>query len=489
MPTIGLIQLGRFGDIVNALPIARWLATSNQVRMYVHERFASILRSAPYVQPVTWTGSVAAVAAAANFAKGDGCDVVMPLQSSCNPFPPTIDTGNYQTQVWERARLLHRFHQLPLLFYFDEEQERRVVHQHLPATDRPIVACCLDGVSSPFAGAAELLKLAPGLFPDFTLWNIGPLRLDDPAYLVPLLRRCAMLLTIDSLPLHLAHATNTPTIALTRHEPYYASEPRYHWIERIHYRDALKPESLERIRRAAQAPKTLRGILVREPTEWTTPRLTHVYSRYAPRDEQTRARHFRAQQTWLAAKNCTLRVVEKAGIDANGELPRVAALFDAADTGRGDDMILFTNSDLCLVPESYDVIRDSLRRFDCVWAQRVDVIGPTTMTRGELRRRRAYVGTDLFACRAYWWREHKLGWPDLLLGREGWDWVMRTMMQESGGEAISPTICWHEAHDSPWKIDLENEPGQKHNRQLARQWALDHGHAAALHPKGPWLFK
>jgi hypothetical protein len=193
-----------------------------------------------------------------------------------------------------------------------------------------------------------------------------------------------------------------------------------------------------------------------------------------------------AHQTWLRAAQ-EYPVVYYGHVEYG--LPRIAAILDGALANRvGEALLLLTNTDLCLTLDAYIAIEEQLQHFDCTWANRIDVPEFRWMTRAELCQHSTYVGVDLFAMHVHWWIKNRERWPDLLLGREGWDWVLRTLMQESGAVAITPTICWHVAHEANWTKDLHNEPGQRHNRNLARQWALKYGYAHHIHP-GPYLFK
>jgi hypothetical protein len=69
--------------------------------------------------------------------------------------------------------------------------------------------------------------------------DIGAMRLPHILDLMPILERARCLLSIDTAPIHLAYATMTPTIVISRNEEWSKSEPRKHWLGQFTFAEAM----------------------------------------------------------------------------------------------------------------------------------------------------------------------------------------------------------------------------------------------------------
>jgi hypothetical protein len=96
-------------------------------------------------------------------------------------------------------------------------------------------------------------------------------------------------------------------------------------------------------------------------------------------------------------------------------------------------------------------------------------------------RGRPYPGADLFAFTRQWWQGDAAGFPDVLLGAEGWDGVLMEIMRRSGFQETTPAI-YHEAHDAYWVRHRHSNPAQQYNRRLIRAWIERNGAADFLGP-------
>jgi len=470
MPT-ALIQLARTGDVVNMLPIAKWFADTEGTppRVYTNRKFADIFEAVSYVDLRIWQGGTIDLASAEKQARLDGADRVVITQSNGNPYPPAYDTGNFLTQPWERAGLLSKFHELPLVFdRRDYAGEAAAVAQHWPQTDGPVVAVCTRGVSSPFDRGEEVKRALRAA--GHTLLDLDTIYLPKVHHLLGLIEKSAMLVSIDSLPIHLSYATGTPTVTLSRNHPYYASEPRKHWRGRVYYDERDIGEAV------LWAMQGDAGSMMRKEPE-PPPPMQFVTSWYTDGND----RYNRARRTWPADV-----LLLPTGRNMNG-LPFVRDLIDAG-FATGADTVVIHNCDIAFTDEAQYLLGDYCRRFPACWANRIDVRAGTGPYKTRDLRRRQHVGTDVFAMTRQWWDAKAADWPDMLLGREGWDWVMRRLMRDNGGDRCPHPICWHEAHVGQWKRDMQGDEGQQYNRRLGREWAIAHGYKRDLHP-GPYLFK
>jgi hypothetical protein len=85
-----------------------------------------------------------------------------------------------------------------------------------------------------------------------------------------------------------------------------------------------------------------------------------------------------------------------------------------------------------------------------------------------------YIGCDLFAFRVWWWGDYRENFPDMLLGRETWDCVLRLMMDScnNGIRPSIPDLIYHEVHPSLWTDSKYRYKigSQIHNLTLAKKW-------------------
>jgi hypothetical protein len=119
----------------------------------------------------------------------------------------------------------------------DEYAEAHIIDQYLPETDLPILAYNFcGGYPYDVEEAQSWVKRTFG--ESFFLLDLGALNLEKPEYLIPLIEESRVLLTIDTLTLHLGHGTKTPTVCLSQDG---MLEPRPHWIHHCSYSEFLTP--------------------------------------------------------------------------------------------------------------------------------------------------------------------------------------------------------------------------------------------------------
>ena len=498
---VALVQLGRCGDIVNILPIARKLADDGiTVRIYAHRKYIGILDAVGYAEARQWDGAQGDVTGAEAKARADGADVVLATQSAMNPHRPTRDMDNAILQPWERAGMLPLFHELSLVFdRRNTEREREVLGQHWPADLKPgqrVLAFCLRAVTSRLCDTQQaIMRMLLEQIADrgYVLLDLGSLTLDSPILLLPLIERADVLVTVDTLPYHLAYATGTPTIQLVPDRPYAAAPPRWHVIGRWTYEQAMTLDGQMAIADLLSCPERMRihGGFVEPVSDRQPPVIRHVYSPWTDAGAEDAARCDRALQTWLdAMRGCpspsillpfTHRQERSAARIGDADLPYVRDMIDGQTRHDSDigtpflmmdrDILLLTNSDLCLAADAHHVIRHALRRRNAVYGHRVEATnGPEThRSHEELRGRARYRGLDWFAFRAGWWRRHgRELMPDMILGRQAWDWALARIVDATGGECLDDrTIAWHEQHKASWKVDRMGKAGNLANLRLA----------------------
>jgi hypothetical protein len=261
MNPITIIQLARFGDILNALPIA-WLYHRDNfsVRWVVHKDFATLVQGLSYIdEVVVWDGANDDVEGAA-MAQGDHgpivCTQVHRMGTSVRR------EANFCRASWSFCPhySIEQIKAAPLVLdNRDTEEEADLIDMVRHAAPYynvlhggELVLVAPRGKSSVFPEPEILIacvRSIGGLAVIDMAEGHGTTRLQD---WLAVYERASCLLAIDSAPLHLANATKTPTVALVNNDPWLASEPRPHHILRLTYAEALAPGGIERIAEAVK---------------------------------------------------------------------------------------------------------------------------------------------------------------------------------------------------------------------------------------------
>jgi hypothetical protein len=223
--------------------------------------------------------------------------------------------------------------------------------------------------------------------------------------------------------------------------------------------------------------------------------IIHVSSIYRPKDNDSIRRNEFAQKTW---KNLyeSGNVIPAMLYDDNDELPKIKDIFEWGYKfcKNDDDIILYTNSDICLTEDAYDKILESCKKYQCTFSFRKDFQFELerVMDKDEVSNTKWSggnewpTGADLFAVTKKWWLDWKDYLPDnQLIGRPTWDWIFRITMgksiegdvvfrqrfEEQGTICETPNISYHETHNSYWERP-ENllEETNLSNTKIAYNW-------------------
>ena len=146
-----------------------------------------------------------------------------------------------------------------------------------------------------------------------------------------------------------------------------------------------------------------------------------------------------------------------------------------------DDMIFLTNADIGFAPDITLHLTKTchMRRRDIPYIAR-------PLTAEEIESGEEYPGGDGFAFTADWWKANGRLFPDMLLGRYGWDSAMRNLIRRGKGVEVKNQL-FHQKHSAPWNetsYDIDLMPGNRHNRQLLLAWIEKYGGSTEdhLHP-------
>jgi hypothetical protein len=470
-----LLQLGRFGDILNILPVALQLAHEQKkpIDFCVAAEFASILEGVNYARAIPLQLNFSQTGAATNQLRARGYREIINTQlyRTDQPCVPAT-TESFLTDSYKLAGKLPLFRTAPLVFdNRDHNRELKLVEKFGVSYNTLLVS--LLGFSSPFPGASALFDKIARRWGGPTL-AIGSIRAHRIYDLLGLFDVAAGAILSDSAPLHLATCGGMPVGAIIADSPtlWHGSIPRCRVVSSVRY---------------SRAARAIEGVVEGVSKDNCKPRIHHVYSWHHMPDDLHR-RHRAARVTWsnlyrsgeVSPLPFLDRDMKRSGKNlGDAPLPFIKDIFNwaCARVGR-DDIILFTNSDICLDPGIVRDIKTSVSKFGCYYGHRVDV--RDARVKPDLNTAHTYCGADVFAFQPVWWNTAVQNWPDLLLGREGWDAVMKIMMQETGFRALRPK-CWHEAHASVFGGNqIHTLRGQVHNRAVTYAWMRQNKHGNYL---------
>lgn len=208
----------------------------------------------------------------------------------------------------------------------------------------------------------------------------------------------------------------------------------------------------------------------------------HFFSHYEPQEKAEQRRHTVALRSRLSPNWRVNPVLDEqlprlfSGDGKN--MPHVRDVFDCGVAGCEDDEIcVYTNADIMVRSDAHRQIAFALQYTDAAFAYRRDFSGPLSEPPpdSDFAKGKHYPGSDLYAFRAGWWKKHRKKYPDMLLGYEAWDPVMRELMIATNGPNVCqlPDIIAHERDGiSAWERS-ENRyrlKGQLHNLHLASAW-------------------
>ena len=224
--------------------------------------------------------------------------------------------------------------------------------------------------------------------------------------------------------------------------------------------------------------------------------IIHVTSLYKDDDYGYNKRSILAQSSWKELyenqKIIPLTINESV---YNKNIPKIKDLFDAGYNMclNDNDVIMYTNSDICLTEDSYQKVIDSCNKYNCTFSFRKDFIVLNSPMNKNMVENANYSngnikpkGADLFAVTKSWWKKWRDYLPnDQVIGRPTWDWIFRITMgksiegdivfsqtfEEQGTICETPNISYHESHNSYWERpeNLLDEDSLK-NTRIAYNW-------------------
>lgn len=281
------ILLGRYGDILNLLPLLyQDFLKGERPRLMVAREFADLLEGCSYVETIIYEGPHHELDKAVAIAKASGdevvvCqtnaprDVVLAETYKVDAAKPSGGATSFAKESWRVAGRLHEWDNCwPLVIdHRSPEREAQLLADCLPrkaGRKKKLMLVSLDGTSSPFP-YRQLLMLILN-FACGKEYQILELPKAERIYdLLALYEKASVLIATDSAPLHLAWACRKlPVFALANDAPslWHGSpwKPNHHWYCRYH-------DFPERVTEMVKALETL-------PECSSKADMVHVWSEY-----------------------------------------------------------------------------------------------------------------------------------------------------------------------------------------------------------------
>ena len=439
MDRIALIQLGRLGDLCSIAPICKAMHDAgDSATVFVMDEFANFFDGVSYAQPHPVHTDFRDVRGQREAAKLLGFDKIIATQTPNNDTKVPVVCDNYQVEGWVRAGYIEQFHELPLIFdQRDRQREQESIDKYVPKDDgRPLLVYNLSGMSGAYPNncrndpkALEQQKWIVEIFSrTHRLLDLGPLKLPRVYDMLGIFELADVLISIDTVTLHLAYATLTPTVAYTNHRKGSMSEPRMHWIEHMDYPASMTKEGRIRTYKAVFGSKEF-GKFVREPWQMASCTM-FMAADFEIRQGEVCAIERQCEdaaiQSWqtLSDYGSFIKVLlrdrgrmQRTSHSEFGDPRRLCFIKDLIGVALEDmdslnGIILLCHAQTCLTKRVAESIRRAMIGHECRFA------------RGEEESRVPRV----FAFTRDWWDRHKDTFPDVLKDEDSTSILLADLM-------------------------------------------------------------
>lgn len=445
------IQLGKFGDIMNILPILHSEHKAGKPpSLMVAEKYASILDGVSYVNPIVFKGGAHEIGKAVHQAEVSKTPFVVSqvvgptdeVKKFVRFNPPQNEwakPGSWQEEsFWAAGHKDSWAKQSPLVFdRRSPEREAALIDQHCQPRRKSILVAS-GGETCPFPYKPLLMELIRSKFKSrFQIIDMDEVRGERIYDLLGMFDRARCLVSSDSSLLHLAQASKVPVMALINDKPglWNGSAWRGRHLFYCRYSNF-----------ASRALELLDAIeAIRDPgcpfrADRSKRCFIHTWSQYEVNDTN-RKRHEAAQVTWKSAYYAGNWISNKVELGALGRDSRVSPLKDttrfpfvkdvigsAMKRAKADDVIVVTPADV-----SFD---ESIRRIDKLptWSYRVEKNAD-----GETHSPRV----DFLAFTAAYWHKHRSSYPDMVMGPDtNWSNTLKELIRATGGREVDGVTFW-----------------------------------------------
>lgn len=209
MPQAFLIT-GKAGDIANVgALIQHHSLPGHKSDLIVSSQYKDIANALANVRPHFWPGDWQDLKSAMLWAKQRFNNPIC-LSVFGKDFPVEHRTPSFTTDQWERGGAADLWDTLPLV----------INHNGTGApVDYKTILYADHSESSPFRFKNEMAALLSERFPDYRVVRLSEVRLGNPVDFLSWYDRAALLVSIETMHLHLSRASRVPTVALVADQP------------------------------------------------------------------------------------------------------------------------------------------------------------------------------------------------------------------------------------------------------------------------------
>lgn len=194
------------GDIANCLPL---IQRHHKSVLIVNRQYEQIARAAANVEPHFIDGDWQDLKSAMLWAKQRFNNPIC-LSVFGKDFPVEHRTPSFTTDQWERGGAADQWDTLPLVLNHNGSNS---------PVDYKTILYADHSESSPFRWKNEMAALLAERFPDYRIVRLSEVRLHNPVDFLAWYNRAALLVSIETMHLHLSRASRVPTVALVADQP------------------------------------------------------------------------------------------------------------------------------------------------------------------------------------------------------------------------------------------------------------------------------
>lgn len=202
------IQLAKAGDLCSLLPILHhdFLTTGEKSSIIVSQNYRRLPEAVDYLKSYCYSHGDMDLAGAIKWARLNFDDVRIP-QLHGRGFEFQHRRPSFQYDQWERAGALQYWDKLPLVL-----PRPKKISVEIPI--EPYILFADHSQSSPFFHKDDMMRCLVDDFPNHKIIRMSEVLVKDILDLLPLYDAADLIISVDTLHLHLAKATQTPLIAL-----------------------------------------------------------------------------------------------------------------------------------------------------------------------------------------------------------------------------------------------------------------------------------
>lgn len=372
-----IVLLGRNGDIINLLPLAYRFSENDGVEWVVSSEFAPIFRGCSYVKPHEWRWPPDTLRSAMSRIPPDS------IIAQCFKNPDqTRHTESYTKESWRLAGYKDWFGVWPLVFdQRDADREDDLIFKYIRPGKKNILVAT-KSISSPFPDANMLIAKIRGL--DANVIDLDNIHVEHVYDLLGLFDRADLLVTVDTMHLHLARAAYCPVVALVN-EGWLGSTPPPQHIAAYRY-SCVKMYWDEII-------DVIEHEITRNIESFCLVADVHGHT----------ARHERARKSWPA----------DAIVTHTHKIPKFRDVLGYGLLAK-KDVVIWTNDDVGFTKGAFHKIMAHAQKFPF----------------GCTRRDKNHIGRECFWFRTSWLKEHIDEMPDVYMATAKFDLIITRWLRK-----------------------------------------------------------